>query len=66
MKHETVYFDWLMDKTTRLFGGSDRFELDFLEREPTSESAMRLGIRLHLIDLPLSDTVSILNTLGVD
>ncbi|MFB9826238.1 IS6 family transposase, partial [Halobaculum roseum] len=50
----------------RLDGGSDCFELDFVEREATPEPAMKLGIRLHLAGLSLSDTVSILDRLGVD
>jgi len=40
-------------------------ELDFLEREATPESAVKLGIRLHLDGLSLSDTVSILDMLTV-
>ena len=55
-----------MDEIARLVGGNDSFELDFLEREATPESAMKLGIRLHLAGLSLSDTVSILDRLGVD
>jgi transposase-like protein len=49
-----------------LVGDSDCFELDFLEREATSESAMKLGIRLHLAGLSLSDTKQILELVGVD
>ena len=55
-----------MLETARLNGGSNCFELDFVEREATPESAMKLGIHLHLAGLPLSDTVSILDRLGVD
>ncbi|ELZ50495.1 transposase [Halorubrum coriense DSM 10284] len=44
----------------RLSGDNGYIELDFLEREVTPESAMKLGIRLHLAGLSLSDTVSIL------
>ncbi|MGZ0745810.1 IS6 family transposase [Haloparvum sp. AD34] len=55
-----------MLETALLNGGSDCFELDFLEREATPEPAMKLGIRLHLAGLSLSDTVSILDILGVD
>jgi hypothetical protein len=32
---------------------SGSIELDFLEREETSERAMKLGIRLHLAKLSL-------------
>ncbi|WP_353633913.1 IS6 family transposase (plasmid) [Halobacterium sp. NMX12-1] len=55
-----------MLEIARLDGGSDCFELDFLEREATPEPAMKLGIRLHLAGLSLSDTVSILDRLGVE
>ena len=49
----------------RIVGGSDCMELEFLEREATPELAMKLGIRLHLAGLSLSNTVSILEELGV-
>jgi len=50
----------------RLNGDSGCFELDFLEREATPEPAMKLGIRLHLAGLSLSDTILILEILGVE
>jgi len=55
-----------MLEITRLNGGSDRFELGFVEREATPEPAMKLGIRLHLAGLSLSNTISILDSLGVE
>jgi transposase-like protein len=55
-----------MLETARLNGDRDRFELEFVEREATPEPAMKLGIRLHLAGLSLSNTVSILDRLGVD
>ncbi|GAB3313419.1 IS6 family transposase [Haloplanus salinarum] len=55
-----------MLSSDRLSGDSDRFELEFLEREATPEPVMKLGIRLHLAGLSLSDTVSVLDILGVD
>ena len=55
-----------MLEIARLNEGSDCFELDFVEREATPEPAMKLGIRLHLAGLSLSDTISILDKLGVD
>jgi transposase-like protein len=55
-----------MLEIARLSGGSDCFESDFLERETTPEPAMKLGIRLHLAGLSLSDTISILYMLGVE
>jgi len=55
-----------MPEIARLNGGSDCFELDLVEREATPEPAMKLGVRLHLAGLSLSDTVSILERVGVD
>jgi transposase-like protein len=55
-----------MQEPNRLTGGSDFPELGFVEREATPESAMKLGIQLHLAGLSLSDTVSVLAGLGVD
>ena len=55
-----------MLEIARLNDDSDCFELDFLEREATPEPAMKLGIRLHLAGLSLSDTISVLDTLGVE
>jgi transposase-like protein len=50
----------------RLSDGSGRFELGFVEREATPEPAMTLGIRLHLAGLSLSNTISVLDRLGVE
>ena len=50
----------------RLSGDSDRFELGFVERESTPEPAMKLGIRLHLAILSLSNTILILDNLGAE
>jgi len=55
-----------MPEIDRLTGVSGCFELDFLEREATSRSPTKLGIRLDLAGLSLSDTVSILEAFGVD
>ena len=49
-----------------LSGDSSCTELHFLEREATPEPAMKLGIRLHSAVQSLSDTVSILEKLGVE
>ena len=54
-----------MPEITRLIGGIDCFELGFVEREATPEPAMKLGIRLHLAGLSLSNTISILDRFGV-
>jgi len=55
-----------MQEPDRLTECSDFPELEFVEREATPESAMKLGIQLHLAGLSLSDTVSVLEGLGVD
>jgi transposase-like protein len=55
-----------MPEIARLSGCTDCFELGFVEREATPKPAMKLGIRLHLAALSLSNTISILYTLGVD
>ena len=36
-----------------------------MEREATPEFAMKLGIQMHLAGLSLSNTVAVLETLGV-
>jgi putative transposase len=55
-----------MPEIARLNGDIDCFELGFVEREATPEPAMTLGIRLHLAGLSLSNTISILERLGVE
>ncbi|MFC6616274.1 IS6 family transposase [Halopenitus salinus] len=55
-----------MFEIARLNGGIDCIELDFVEREGTPEPATKLGIRLHLAEISLSDTITILDRLGVD
>jgi putative transposase len=55
-----------MSKTTRLSRGIDAIELGFMEREATPEFAMKLGIQVHLAGLSLSNTVSVLSSLGVE
>jgi putative transposase len=54
-----------MPEIRRLSGGSDWIDLGFVERERTPEPAMKLGIQMHLAGLSLSNTVSILEKLGV-
>jgi putative transposase len=46
-------------------GCSDWLELDFVVRERTPIELIKLGIRLHLAGLSLSNTVSELANLGV-
>jgi putative transposase len=54
-----------MPEIARLSGASDWLELDFVERERTPRCLMKLGIRLHLAGLSLSNTVSELERFGV-
>jgi len=54
-----------MAEITRLSGNNDWIDLDFVERERTPESAMKLGIQLHLARLSLSNTISALDSLGI-
>jgi putative transposase len=54
-----------MAEITRLNGHRDWIDLDFVERERTPESAMALGIQSHVAGLSLSNTVELLDSLGV-
>ena len=55
-----------MPEISRLISPNDWIDLDFVERERTPQRAMQLGIQLHVAGLSLSNTISILDTLGVD
>jgi putative transposase len=55
-----------MAKITRLTGRTEWIDLSFVERERTPRELIEVGIRLHLSGLSLSDTVSYLETLGVE
>ena len=55
-----------MAEIARLSGDSDWIDLDFVERERTPESAMKLGIQTHVAGLSLANTVSLLESLGVE
>ena len=55
-----------MPEIDRLTGPSGGFELDFVEREATPQPLMKLSIHLHAAGLSLSDTVSVLDSFGVD
>jgi putative transposase len=55
-----------MPENTHLSGNIDQIELGFVEREATPRLLMKLGIPLHLADLSLSNTVSILEIFGVE
>jgi len=54
-----------MPEISRLSGDRDWIDLDFVERERTPESAMALGIQSHVAGLSLSNTVELLEDLGV-
>ena len=54
-----------MAEITRLVGRSDWIELDFVERERTPSELMKVGIRLHLAGLSLSNTIRELEKFGV-
>jgi putative transposase len=54
-----------MAEIARLNGYTDWIDLEFVERQRTPEPAMKLGIQLQLAGLSLSNTVSILEELGV-
>ncbi len=54
-----------MPEISRLSGHRDWIELGFEERERTPESAMVLGIQSHVVALSLSNTIEVLEDLGV-
>jgi putative transposase len=54
-----------MPEINRLTGNRDWIDLDFVERERTPKSAMALGIQAHVAGLSLSNTVELLEALGV-
>jgi putative transposase len=55
-----------MAEIDRLIRDRDWIDLDFVERERTPESAMKLGIQAHVAGLSLSNSVSLLDSLGVE
>jgi len=54
-----------MPEISRLSGNREWIDLDFVERERTPEPAMALGIQSHVAGLSLSNTVELLEDLGV-
>jgi putative transposase len=54
-----------MPEIARLTGVREWIDLGFVERERTPEPAMALGIQSHLAGLSLSNTVDLLEDLGV-
>jgi putative transposase len=55
-----------MPEISRLVGRSGWIDMDFVEREQTPERAMKLGIQSHVAGLSISNTVSLLESLGVE
>src|SRR6056297_3169712 len=55
-----------MPENTRLSGNIGQIDLDFVERQATTQFLMKLSIQLHLAGLSLSNTVSILEIFGVE
>jgi len=54
-----------MPEIARLNVNSDWIDLDFMKRERTPEQAMKLGIQMHVAGLSLSNTTSVLESMGV-
>ena len=58
-------FECSMPKTERLTESTDWIDLSFVERERTPHEIIEKGIRYHLAGLSLSNTVILLDDLGV-
>ena len=54
-----------MPENDRLNGYLDEIDVEFVEREATPRLLMKPSIQLHLAGLSLSNTVSLLEILGV-
>jgi len=59
-------FECSMPKIERLTEATDWIDLSFVERERTPREIIEKGIRYHLAGLSLSNTVVLLDDLGVD
>ncbi len=55
-----------MQEIDRLIESSGGIQVDFVEREATPRELIRLSIRLHLAELPLLNTVFVLERFGVE
>ena len=55
-----------MSRTNRLTGDTEWIDLSFVERERTPREIIETGIRHHLAGLSLSNTVVLLEKLGVE
>ncbi len=54
-----------MAEITRLDGSSHAIEMDIVEREATPKPVMKLAVHLHLGGFSLSNTISVLDSLGI-
>jgi putative transposase len=54
---------FLMHDISRLKGGSDPIDLDFVYRRATPTEIMELSIHLHVGGLSLSNTISLIDSL---
>jgi len=59
-------FECSMPKIERLTEATDWIDLSFMERERTPREIIEKGIRYHLAGLSLSNTVMLLDDLGVE
>ena len=55
-----------MPETDRLEQSTGWIDLDFVERERTPRKIIEMGIRHHLAELSLSNTVILLEDIGVE
>jgi len=55
-----------MPENTRLSSNIDQIDLEVIEREATPRFLMEFSIQLHLAELSLSNTVSVLEKFGVE
>lgn len=55
-----------MPEFDRLNDSTDWIDLEFVERERTPRELIETGIRYHLAGLSLSNTVTLLEDLGVE
>jgi len=55
-----------MPENTRLGGNVDQIDVAFVERGATPKLLMKVGIQSYLAGLSLSNTVSVLDTSGVE
>jgi putative transposase len=55
-----------MTETDRLIECTEWIDLSFVERERTPREIIEKGIRYHLVGLSLSNTVILLEDLGVE